>query len=38
MTDSTYKEMTLQELKDFIENMPEGMVLSVEIKVVLENG
>ena len=38
MADFTSKEMTLEELRDFIESMPEGTVVSVEIKVVLENG
>lgn len=31
------KEMTLDELRSFIESMPEGTVISLEIKVVLEN-
>lgn len=38
MADSTSKEMTHEELRDFIESMPEGTVVSVEIKVVLEDG
>ena len=38
MADSTSKEMTSKELRDFIESMPEGTVVSVEIKVVLEDG
>lgn len=38
MEDSTSKEMTTKELRDFIESMPEGTVVSVEIKVVLEDG
>ena len=38
MEDSTSKEMTPEELKEFIESMPEGTVVSVEIKVVLEDG
>ena len=38
MADSTSKEMTPEELKDFIASMPEGTVVSVEIKVVLEDG
>ena len=38
MADSTSKEMTPEELRDFIESMPEGTVVSVEIKVVLEDG
>ena len=37
MADSTSKEMTSKELRDFIESMPEGTVVSVEIKVVLED-
>ena len=32
------KEMTPEELRDFIESMPEGTVVSIEIKVVLEDG
>ena len=38
MADSTSKDMTPEELRDFIESMPEGTVVSVEIKVVLEDG
>lgn len=38
MVDSTSKEMTPKELRDFIESMPEGIVVSVEIKVMLEDG
>lgn len=38
MADSTSKEMTLEELRAFVESMPDGTVVSVEIKVVLENG
>lgn len=38
MADSTSKEMTPAELRDFIESMPEGTVVSIEIKVVLEDG
>ena len=38
MEDSASKEMTHEELRDFIESMPEGTVVSVEIKVVLEDG
>ena len=38
MADSVSKEMTAEELRDFIENMPEGTVVSIEVKVVLEDG
>lgn len=38
MEDSVSKEMTAEELRDFIENMPEGTVVSIEVKVVLEDG
>ena len=38
MVDSISKEMTPEELIKFIESMPEGTVVSVEIKVVLEDG
>lgn len=38
MADSTSKEMTPEELRDFIESMSEGTVVSIEIKVVLEDG
>ena len=38
ITDSTSKEMTPEELKEFIESMPEGTVVSIEIEVVLEDG
>ena len=38
MADSISKEMTPEELRKFIESMPEGTVVSVEIKVVLEDG
>lgn len=37
MADSTSKEMTLEELKVFVESMPDGTVASIEIKVVLED-
>ncbi len=37
MTDSTTKEMTPSQLREFIEKMPENTVVSVEVKVVLEN-
>ena len=37
MTDSISKEMTLKELREFVESMPEGTIVSIEIKVVLEN-
>ena len=38
MADSVSKEMTAEELRDFIEKMPEGTVVSIEVKVVLEDG
>lgn len=38
MVDSVSKEMTAEELRDFIENMPEGTVVSIDVKVVLEDG
>lgn len=38
MADIASKEMTPAELRDFIESMPEGTVVSIEIKVVLEDG
>ena len=38
MADFVSKEMTAEELRDFIENMPEGTVVSIEAKVVLEDG
>lgn len=38
MADSVSKEMTAEELRDFIETMPEGTVVSIEVKVVLEDG
>lgn len=38
MEDFTSKEMTTEELRAFIESMPEGTVVSIEIKVVLEDG
>ena len=37
MADSASKEMTAEELRDFIETMPEGTVVSIEVKVVLED-
>ena len=37
MTDSISKKMTLKELREFVESMSEGTIVSVEIKVVLEN-
>ena len=38
MVDPTSKEMTPEELRDVIEAMPEGTVVSIEIEVVLEDG
>lgn len=38
MENFTSKEMTPEELRDFIESMPEGTVVSIEIEVVLEDG
>ena len=38
MADSNSKEMTPEELRDFITSMPEGTVVSIEIEVVLEDG
>ena len=38
MEDPTSKEMTPEEIRTFIESMPEGTVVSIEIKVVLEDG
>lgn len=38
MGDSTSKEMTPEELRDFIESMHEGTVVSIEIRVALEDG
>lgn len=38
MENTTTNELTTEELKEFIESMPEGTVISVEIKVVLEDG
>ena len=37
MTGFVSKEMTLKELREFVESMPEGTIVSIEIKVVLEN-
>lgn len=37
MTDNVSKEMTLKELREFAESMPEGTIVSIEVKVVLEN-
>ena len=38
MADFVSKEMTAEELRDFIENMPKGTVVSIEVKVMLEDG
>ena len=38
MADSVSKEMTAEEIRDFIETIPEGTVVSIEVKVVLEDG
>ena len=37
MTDTVFKEMTLKELREFVASMPEGTIVSIEVKVVLEN-
>lgn len=36
--DTTTKEVSLEELKELIEEMSDGTVISIEVKVVLENG
>lgn len=38
MENTTTKELTAEELRELIESMPEGTVVSIEIKVVLEDG
>ena len=38
MADSTSKELTLEELKAFVESMPDGTVVSIELKVVVGDG
>lgn len=38
MENTTTRELTAEELKELIESMPEGTVISIEIKVVLEDG
>lgn len=38
MENTTTKELTAEELKELIETMPEDTVVSIEIKVVLEDG
>lgn len=38
MENTTTKELTDEELKELVESMPEGTVVSIEIKVVLEDG
>lgn len=36
--DTTTKEVSLDELRELIEEMSDGTVISIEVKVVLENG
>lgn len=31
-------EMTIEELREYIESMADGTIVSIEIKVVLDNG
>lgn len=38
MENTNIRELTTEELKELIETMPEGTVISIEIKVVLEDG
>lgn len=38
MADSISKDMTPKELKEYIEGMPDGTIVSINIKVVLSNG
>ena len=35
---TTTKDVTLDELRTLIDEMPDGTVISIEIKVVLEDG
>ncbi len=38
MENTNIRELTTEELKELIETMPEDTVISIEIKVVLEDG
>ena len=38
MDTSITKELTPSELRELVEEIPEGTVISIELKVVLENG
>ena len=38
MTDTTTKEVTREELREMISNLPDDFVISVEVKVVLQDG
>lgn len=38
MESTTINEITAAELRELIESMPEGTVISIEVKVVLEDG
>lgn len=38
MESTTINELTVAELRELIESMPEGTMISIEVKVVLEDG
>ena len=38
MTDTTTKEVTREELREMINNLPDDVVISIEVKVVLQDG
>ena len=38
MTDTTTREVTREELREMINNLPDDVVISIEVKVVLQDG
>ena len=38
MADTTTKEATREELREMINNLPDDVVISIEVKVVLQDG
>ena len=38
MADTTTKEVTRDELREMINNLPDDVVISIEVKVVLQDG
>ena len=38
MTDTQTREVTREELREMINNLPDDVVISIEVKVVLQDG